>query len=132
MDTNGITLGEFSRKKRHELKLSTADVARLSKGGGNIGISAGYISLIENGQVTNVSPAKLQTLARIYQVTDAEIFGIASGRNAEANAITEERLSRINFGYSKMPAAKRKQLDSLIDLLERECKRLADDEKSAT
>jgi transcriptional regulator with XRE-family HTH domain len=124
MDTNAPTLSEFMRRRRAELGLSTADVERISRQGGNKGISSGYISLIETGQTQNVSPEKLSVLARVYQLTDSEVFAIASKTTPKGTDITEERLARINFGYKDMPEKKKRQLDPLIDLLERELRRL--------
>ena len=111
------------------MKLSVREMASKASSQGEK-ISASYIALIEEGHVKNVSPEKLRVIAKIYDLTFAELLALAQGRDPDENEITEERLYRINFGYEKMPPAKKKQLDPLIDLLEREYKRLMEEKEA--
>lgn len=72
---NPENLSDFVRRVRGEKGLSTLDVERNS---GNR-ITDGYVSQIENGYVKNVSPEKLQALARGLAVSEEEIFAVARG-----------------------------------------------------
>lgn len=128
MDTSGMKLADIVRKRRLELGFSTSLVARRSRLGGNKGISSGYVTLIETGQVKNVSPEKLETLAKVLQLTYAELSAAAVGAKPDKDAITHEKLARINFGYEGMPKDKRKKLEPLIDLLEREYERIMNED----
>jgi transcriptional regulator with XRE-family HTH domain len=73
------SLPEFVRRIRREKDLSTLDVERLS---GNQ-ITDGYVSLIENGHIRNVSPEKLHALARGLGISDDEIFAVVRGKPLE-------------------------------------------------
>lgn len=69
------SLAEFVRNTRHEKNLSTVDVERASGGR----ISASYISRIENGQISNVSPEKLVALAAGLDVIVDQLYRISIG-----------------------------------------------------
>ena len=76
MDTKSPeNLSDFVRRVRREKSLSTLDVERNS---GNR-ITDGYVSQIENGYVKNVSPEKLQALAKGLSVSEEEIFAVVRG-----------------------------------------------------
>jgi len=57
--------------------LSTPEVERQSGGR----ITDAYVSRIENGYVKNVSPEKLQALAKGLGVLEDEIFAVARGKS---------------------------------------------------
>lgn len=80
-DQNQISLGEFLRRRRRELKLSLRAAAELT------GLSNPLISQIENGRV--VSPS-LQTIGQLALAYELAIFGL-------------ERLSR-GLPYTGHPA----------------------------
>jgi len=73
------TLSDYVRRIRTEKRLSTVDVERQS---GNR-ISDSYVTRIENGYVKNVSPEKLQALAKGLGVTEDEIFAIVRGKSLD-------------------------------------------------
>ena len=77
---SGENLASYVKRVRSEKGLSTTDVERQSRHGGAKGISDAYVTRIENGYVTNVSPAKLSALARGLQVSEDEIFAVARGK----------------------------------------------------
>lgn len=99
------TLADYVRRKRTEAGLSTTDVQDRSRKGNRKGISDSYVTRIENGYVTNVSPNKLKALAFGLGVDEDEIFAIARGKsgnvpqeefeNSQMNAIlnTGKRLT---------------------------------------
>ena len=124
MDTKHNALADAVSKRRYQLGLSTADVEKISRRGGKKGISSGYISMIETGQVKNPSPEKLRALADGLSMTYAELSNLAVGMQPDREAISNEKLARINFGYEGMPKEQRKKLDPMIDLLESEFERI--------
>jgi transcriptional regulator with XRE-family HTH domain len=72
-------LAEFVRRTRHEKKLSTKDVETNSDGE----ISDSYVSRIESGIVANVSPGKLNALAKGLQIPADTLYRVARGLPAE-------------------------------------------------
>jgi transcriptional regulator with XRE-family HTH domain len=127
MDTKQPTLAEVVSKRRYELGLSTADVEKISRRGGKKGISSGYISMIENGQVKNPSPEKLRALSDGLNMTYAELSNVAVGMQADREAVSDEKLARINFGYEGLSKKQKEKVDGLIELLEREIVRIKDE-----
>src|ERR1044071_1375520 len=75
------SLAEFVRRVRNEKRLSLNDVQRQS---GNK-IANSYVSRIENGIVTNVTPEKLKALAKGLQVSEEEIFAVVRGKSPADN-----------------------------------------------
>jgi transcriptional regulator with XRE-family HTH domain len=75
------SLAEFVRRVRNEKRLSLNDVQRQS---GNQ-IANSYVSRIENGIVTNVTPEKLKALAKGLQVSEEEIFAVVRGKSPADN-----------------------------------------------
>lgn len=69
------TLAEFVQRVRAEKRFSLSDVRRNS----GLQIANSYISRIENGEVTNVTPEKLRALAKGLQVSENQIFAVARG-----------------------------------------------------
>src|ERR1051325_33793 len=74
------SLGEYVRRVRTAKGLSTTDVETVSRRGGAKGISDAYVTRIENGQVTNVSPAKLEALAQGLGVNPEELYAVVRGK----------------------------------------------------
>lgn len=70
------TLADFVRRVREEKRLSLNDVQQQS---GNK-IANSYVSRIENGIVTNVTPQKLSALAKGLGVSEDEVFAVARGK----------------------------------------------------
>jgi transcriptional regulator with XRE-family HTH domain len=90
------SLAEFVRNTRLEKNLSAGDVERASGGR----ISASYISRIENGQISNVSPEKLIALAAGLDVIVEKLYRIASGLKAEAPKERTEMMAEAFDGQS--------------------------------
>ena len=70
-----LSLSKFVRDTRLEKHLSAGDVERNSGGR----ISDAYVLRIENGQVANVSPEKLDALADGLGIPADEIYRVARG-----------------------------------------------------
>ncbi len=69
------TLAEYVRRVRIDKNLSSGDVSRQSLGA----ITDSYVNRIENALVKNVSPEKLQALAKGLGIIESEIFRVARG-----------------------------------------------------
>ena len=78
-------LKSFVRRIRREKNLSTSDIQKRSQGK----ISDAYVSKIENGEVQNVSPAKLRALADGLGVSEEEIFRVARGLEPAPESLRE-------------------------------------------
>ncbi len=72
---SSLLLAEFLKSERKKRKLSAVDVERNSGGA----ISDSYISRIENGEVTNVSPEKLDALAKGLGIPEDDLYRAARG-----------------------------------------------------
>src|SRR3982751_5503885 len=72
-------LAEYVKRVRGEKDFSLTDVERNSGGE----ISSSYISHIETGRVANVSPDKLDALAKGLKVSADEIYRVARGLTLE-------------------------------------------------
>lgn len=83
------SLGEYVRRVRTDKNLSTTDVETASRRGGAKGISDAYVTRIENGQVTNVSPAKLEALAQGLGVNSEELYARVRGKPLEPMSPTD-------------------------------------------
>lgn len=73
------TLADYVRRVRADKNLSSGDISKRSLGE----ITDSYVNRIENGLVKNVSPAKLQALAKGLGVIESEIFRVARGLSAD-------------------------------------------------
>jgi transcriptional regulator with XRE-family HTH domain len=70
-----MSLAEYVKSERKKRGLTAVDLERNSGGE----ISDSYVSRIESGQVTNVSPEKLDALAKGLGVPADDIYRIARG-----------------------------------------------------
>lgn len=84
--SNQESLADYVRRVRNEKDLSTPDIERQSGGR----ITDAYVSRIENGYVKNVSPEKLQALAKGLGVPEDEIFAVARGKSVSGDLQLDE------------------------------------------
>ena len=84
-------------------------------------ISQSYINRVRKGLATNLSLNKLQILAAGLGRSEAEVIAAAYG------SPTHDRLVGLNDAYTSLPGSKREIADRLIDMVEREFRRMADD-----
>jgi transcriptional regulator with XRE-family HTH domain len=109
-------LSDFVRRIRAEKGLSTLDVERNSSNR----ITDGYVSQIENGYVRNVSPEKLQALAKGLGVSEDEIFAVARGAKTVGDMpLDEVRMLQL---YRELPPERK---EDVLAHLELACKRHA-------
>ena len=102
--------------------LSGYDIERLT----HRQITQSYVNRIKNGEVKTPSAVKLTALAKGLSVTPSELFAMVSGMT-DAKQIANERLISINFAYEGMPKKKKQRADYVIDLLEREIRRISEE-----
>lgn len=117
------SLADYVRRVRQEKGLSTLEVERNS---GNQ-ITDGYVSQIENSYVKNVSPQKLQALAKGLGVSEEEIFAVARGKSLNEDEALDAEMAHFASRVKKLtPQNKRdfeivwRMANDLLDKLERE------------
>lgn len=119
------TLAEYVRRVRIDKNLSTGDVSRQSLGA----ITDTYVNRIENGLVKNVSPEKLQALAKGLGVIESEIFRVARGLAAEGPNEVSEILAE-TFGGEDLTANDWREIEAVVKVMieqKRNSRRVDDD-----
>lgn len=114
------TLAQYVSQVMRDKELSGNDVERRS----NKGITQSHVHRIYNGEVKNVSTEKLKSLAKGLDVPEAELFAVARGASLQVGELVHGRLQSIDFAYDGMPKKKKERAGYLIELLEREIKRI--------
>ena len=107
-----ISLAEFVKKKRAEMRLSTTDVERRSGGR----ISDSYISRIENGHIHNVSPNKLDALAEGLGVPVDELYRVARGLDPEGSKEKLEILAE-SFNGKSLTESDWQEIEAVVKVL---------------
>lgn len=117
------TLSDYVARVMRDKGLSGYDIERST----HRTITQSYVNRIKNGEIATPSAAKLSALAKGLGVTPTELFSRVSGIAADPVRVANERLMAINFAYEGMPKKKKQRADQLIDLLEREIKRISEE-----
>jgi len=117
------SLPDYLRRVFKEKDISSYEVERRS----GRAISQSYAARIRNGHILNPSTTKLKALAKGLGVPESELFAAARGVNSEGEEISHERLQSIDFEYQGMPKKKKQKADYVIELLEREIKRIIEE-----
>lgn len=84
-------------------------------------ISQSYINRVRKGFATNLSLNKLQILAAGLGRSEAEVIAAAYG------SPTHDRLAGLNAAYALLSSEKQETADRLIDMIERELRRMLDE-----
>lgn len=106
-----------------ETNTSTYEVARKSKGA----ISQSMVDKIRNGGVKNPSVTKLQGLADGLNVPLQILLDAANQTKPNASLIRNERLANISLRFDGLPSDKQKKAEMLIEMMEREIERIANE-----
>ena len=106
------TLSDFIRQTRHEKRLSTKEVEINSDGE----ISDSYVSRIESGIVQNVSPEKLNALAKGLQIPSDTLYRVARGLPAESPKDRLEILAEA-FDGQDLTESDWKEIEAVIKTL---------------
>lgn len=110
MDSSREDLAEYVRRVRAEKGFSTADVEKNSR----FTITDGYVSRIENRYVKNVSPEKLQALAKGLAVSEEEIFAVARGAKTVGDMPLDE--VRVLQFYRELPPERKEDVLAHLEL----------------
>jgi len=114
------TLADYVRRVRvNEKKFSLSEVERNS----NNQIDGSYVSRIENGLVKNVTPEKLQALAKGLQVPEEEIFAVARGKSLTEPESFDSEVAVLFAGYNELSDEDKKELLASIRLIANEVQR---------
>lgn len=108
------SLAEFVRITRNDKQMSLMDV-RMQSGKQ---LATSYISRIENGDVVNVGPKKLQALAKGLAVSEEILFSLVRGKTADPVKVSHERFILIADAYSGVPPQMKKDLEPFIAAIE--------------
>lgn len=117
------SLADFVRRVRSEKGFSLSDVRRNS----GLQIANSYVSRIENGEVTNVTPEKLKALAKGLQVSEDEIFAIVRGKPLNETEAVDAEMAHFASRVKKLTPQQRRDFqiawrmaNDLLDRLEKE------------
>lgn len=108
---NAENLSDYVRRIRAEKGLSTVDVETQS----GSRISDSYVTRIENGYVKNVSPEKLQALAKGLGISEEEIFAVALGKTMSGDLQLEEL--RLLEYFRTLPADRQEDALALLEAM---------------
>lgn len=126
---NSEKLSDFVKRIRREKRLSVLDVERISRQNQSKGISNGYVSQIENNYISNVSPDKLQALAKGLGEDEELVFAIARGQNLNSeNDIERIELEAMYRKRRNLSAARKEAFKRILDMVDRELDRLYEEE----
>jgi len=109
------SLGEFSRRVRHNKGLSRLDVSRQAQQKGER-ISVTYLAKIESGEARHPSNKILTALAAGLDVLDEEISAIARGESIETPSVKERALIKL---FRELPPSTRDDLWEIVKCLRR-------------
>ncbi len=119
-------IGDFVKRIRNEKDLTVADVSKASNRKGE-SISTSYINKIENEPNVNMSYPKIQALARGLGVTETEIISRISGIRQDSKGVDKEKFENLALKFSGIPSTKKERAQALLEMLDREFDRLANE-----
>jgi transcriptional regulator with XRE-family HTH domain len=115
------SLADYVRRVRNEKRLSLSEVQRNSQDG----INSSYVSRIENGLVTNVTPEKLRALSKGLGVSEDEIFDVARGK-AKLNGsdlADDEQVAALFYDYKDLTDEDKQELRAIWEMFREEIRR---------
>lgn len=116
-------LNSFVRRIMEEKDLTAREVERRS--GGNITHS--YVNKIKNGDAKNPSPQILQALAKGLGEPEEIIFSLIRGIQPNKENVAREQFENLGLKFSGLPPSKKEKAQALIELMDRELDRLANE-----
>ncbi len=116
-------ISDFVRETIHEKSLSYRKVAERSGGL----ITHSTVSDVVNERVKNLSSQTIAGLARGLGVTEQEIFDIVRGKNLNNESVVDEQFENLGLKFSGLPPSKKEKAKPLIELMDRELERLANE-----
>lgn len=120
------SLADYVRRVRNEKRLSLADVEAQAKRAGH-GIGRTHINRIENGFIDaeGVTPKRLRALAAGLGVPEDDVFNAARGISSvsEDDLEDDEEVAALFFNYTKLTEDDKRELRSVLRMLDEEIKR---------
>lgn len=123
VERNTETLSNYISRIMMNKHLDTYDVHRRSGGE----ISQSYVVKLKNGNITNIGIKKLKALAKGLGEPEIEVIAVAQGSNPNKSLIMDERFENMSLKFSGLPEEKKGRLETLIDMMDREIERVAED-----
>lgn len=117
------SLADFVRNVMEEKHLTSREVETRS---GNT-ITHSYVNKIKNGDAKNPSTPLIQALAKGLGEPEEIIFALVRGKIADKEKIVDEKFENLGLRFSGLPASKKEKAQALIDLMDRELERLANE-----
>lgn len=119
-------LAQYVRRVRTEKGLSTTDVENNS----SRKISDAYVTQIENRRVKNVSPEKLQALAKGLRVPEDEVFAVARGKAlADPSTFQGGRYAALFDSAEQLTPEQLVKFNSIMEIAEREVAHMLEEDK---
>ena len=116
-------LSDFVRRIIHEKDLSYRKVAASSGGL----ITHSTVSDVVNERVSNLSSQSISGLAKGLGVTESEIFSLVRGKLPNQKMVTNQQFENLSLKFSGIPSTKKERAQALLDMLDREFDRLANE-----
>lgn len=116
-------ISDYVRRIANEKGLSYRKIAE--KSGGLITHST--VSDVINERVKNLSSATITGLANGLGVTEQEIFDIVRGKISNNEIVIDEQFENLSLKFSGLPPSKKERAQALIELMDREIERLANE-----
>lgn len=111
-----MKLTEYVNKIMKDKGLSTYEVSRRSKSRGRKGVSSSYVNLIcQEGEMTNLTVDRLQSLAVGLGVSEDEIFMIARGKLLKLEPDVMRESARIAEIYAELSPLERQRFKIMAD-----------------
>lgn len=121
--SNQEKISDFVRRIASEKSLSYRKIAE--KSGGLITHST--VSDVINERVKNLSAQTITGLAKGLGVTELEIFDIVRGKTPNNETVLDEQFENLSLKFSGLPPSKKERAQALIELMDREIERLANE-----
>lgn len=111
---NNLSLGEFVKRRRAELNISTTEAARLS----NNEISSSYLNRIENEDPKNLSVGKMKALAKAICVDEWIILNVCGFTAAKSVQQLPDWIIRgICEPFTQLDDIDQKEVSSILEVI---------------
>lgn len=114
------TLAEYLLRITREENLSGYAIERASGGQ----LSQSYFNRLKNGSETNPSVPIIEALAKGIGRPFEELLAVVRGKDPNDDKLADERFVALHFTYKGIGKKKRERADQVLQMLERELKRI--------
>lgn len=116
-------LADYVRAVIDQKRLNYREVAARS----NNLITHSTVYDIINGRSKNPTRQTLQGLAKGLGVTEEELFAVSRGKKPNEKNVADEKFENLSLKFSGLSPSKREKAEALLDLIDREIDRLANE-----